>query len=242
MNNITVRQAINEIQEMYSRGAKSKDSRLSSRYIYSVLIKNRATVLEQKINRKQSISQWSYQPLRCVELEQISQNYSDNTLLKTKHKLPLPILGMSSGVFENVTTIDSNIKFDPTTFENFKYSKGKKYTANKPSFYIRDQYLYINYITKLKGISLSGLFNDPIEATKFPSLCSDCPGCECKDAMDFDFPLDSNTLNSVIKLASNELILLFSQMKEDKNNNASDDNQYNNQMVHQPQQTEPVDQ
>lgn len=236
MDNITVGEAISGVQELYSKGTKSRDARLSSRYIYSLLLKNRATVLKQQINKGQSINQWSYQPIRCIELESVKSEFTDSVLLRTVNKIPTPILGLSNSTICNVTTIDGNIKFGLTTFETLKYNIGKKYTSTKPNIYIQDQRIYVNYLTKLKGITIGrGLFYDPIEAARFPSLCSNCDECDCKDAQEFAFPLDGDTLNSVLKLTTNDLIL-FMQSKEDKFNNASDDNDLANQMIHQPQQ------
>lgn len=240
MDNITIGAAINSVQELYSKGVKSRDSRLSARYIYSLLLKNRATVLKQQINKGQSISQWTYQPIRCMQLESITTNFTDGKLLRTVSKVPTPIVGLNSSTLNNVTSIDGTVRFDITTFENLKYSVGKKYTANKPSIYIQDQRIYVNYTTKLKGISIRGLFYDPIEVINYPSLCSDCTDCNCKDVQQFSFPLDGDTLNSVIRLSTNDLIL-FMQSKEDKFNNASDDSELGNQMIHQPQQQQGED-
>jgi len=236
MENLTIREAINGVQEMYSKGAKSRNSRMSSRYIYSLLTKNRATVLKQQINKKQEINEWSYQSIECIQLESVKNTISNKILLRTVDTIPTPITGLNSKSITDITTIDGNIKFDLTSFSSLKYSSGKKYTATKPSAYIQDQRIYINFYSKLKGISLRGLFYDPIEAINFPSLCNDCEECKCKDVMDYIFPLDGDTLNTVNKLCMNDL-MIFLQMKEDKNNNSDDDISIGNQMIHrQPQE------
>lgn len=240
MDNITVGDAINGVQQIYSKGAKSTASRLSSRYIYSLLLKNRATIVKQQINKKQSISQWTYQSINCIGLESVKQQYTDIILLKSVNKIPTPILGLGSESISQVTSIDRNIKFDLTDSSTFKYASGKKYTSNKPSSYIDSQYIYINFYSKLKGISIRGLFYDPIEVALFPSLCSDCSNCNCKDVTEFPFPIDGDTLNTVNKLCLND-IMIFLQMKEDKTDNSSDDIALGNQMIHKPQQEQQSD-
>lgn len=236
MPNILNREAIEQVQSLYSKGVKSKDSRLSSAYIYSVLIKNRATILKQQINKGQEVSQWSYQQLRAIELEETQRQNSGIVLLRTKYKLPTPILGIGDKTIDSITDIDGGLIFDKTTYKGFKYDSGKKYTSNKPSFYLLEQRAYINYKSKLKGVTAYGLFYNPIEAAIFPSLDSDCEECACKDYSEFEFPLDGDTLNTVVKMTVNELVVMFMQMKEDRNNDAMDNNESGNQMIHQPQE------
>ena len=240
MDNITIREAINAVQELYSKGIKSKDSRLSSRYIYSLLIKNRATILKQQINKNQSVSQWSYQSLNCIELESVRVNTIADAILRTVYKIPTPILGLGSSAITDITSIDGSLVFDPTSYKNVKYAKGKKYTSEKAGVYLLEQKLYITKKTKLEGFSLRGIFYDPIEAARFPSLCSDCVDCDCKDMMDYSFPVDGNTLDAVLQLCNND-VMLFMQNKEDKFNNANDDINLGNQMIHQPQRQQQDD-
>ena len=173
---------------------------------------------------------------KCVELESVKLPKTDIEILRTKFKLPTPILGMEDKVMDSFTTIDGRTIFDKTTYKTSKYSIGKKYTSTKPSFYLLDQRGYINFKSKLKGVNINGLFYDPIEAARFPSLCRDCSECDCKDYMDYEFPVDGDILNTIVKMAVNELIVFFSQMKEDRSNNALDDNESRGQMIHQPQE------
>lgn len=240
MENISIGKAINAVQELYSKGIKSKDSRLSSRYIYSLLIKNRAVMFRQQINKNQSISDWSYQSLNCVELESIKTNFQNDSALRSKYKIPTPITGLGSSTIIDITSIDGNISFDSTMFKSLKYAKGKKYTSEKASVYMLDQKIYVNKKSKLHGLSMRGLFYDPIEAARFPSLCSDCVDCDCVDMMDYVFPVDGNSLATILQMCNND-IMLFIQNKEDKLNNANDDINLGNQMIHQPQQQQQQD-
>lgn len=239
MANILVGEAIAQIQELYSKGVPSDDSRLSSRYVYSVLLKARGTVLKQQANKGQKISDWSYQPLSCVELEIVKQPNAIQPLLRSKYRLPTPISSLSGMLIKSVTSLDENIQFDPLMIESAKYQKGDKYSSSKQGFYIRDQHLVLTNAKYIKSVDLYGLFDDPIEAFNFPSLCKDCTDCDCMDMFEYPFPVDRDTLNAIVKVAANELLILFSQMKEDTNNNAKDDNESGNQMIHQPQEAQP---
>jgi hypothetical protein len=55
-------------------------------------------------------------------------------------------------------------------------------------------------------------------------------------AYEVDFAFDREQMKALGQLAMQELVILFTQMKEDKVNNASDDITISGNMVHQPQQ------
>lgn len=241
MSLITVGDAIQRVQSLYSRGVHSDDTRLTSRHIYSALVTARAVLIRQRAE-KQQLSQWMYQSIPCVELIDSPKHEcpciptNGCSVLRTKYKLPKPVTGLSDVLIQSVTTLDGNITLDPSTFETEKYAGGNKFTAKKPTYYIRNEYLYITIYKKLQVITLSGIFEDPIDAQLYPSFCpSDCPECECKSPFDSPFPIDGDLIRPLLQVANDELIIMLKQMGEDKSNNASDDTNTNG-LVHQPQQ------
>lgn len=236
----TIGEAIALVQEMYSKGVKSKDSRLPSRQIYAELLIGRGTILRQRNTKKQRASRWVLQVLSCVELIKALPHEcpcvptNGCKILRTKYKLPAPVTGLDDMLITSVTTLDGGITLDPITFENVKYNKGKKYTADKEGYYIRNQYGFVVNRTELKATTWNGLFDDPLEVHRFPSICGPCEDCECLDIMDYEFPIDKDGLGAVVQLASNRLIIMFGQMKQDNEANANDDIMMGNQMIHQP--------
>jgi hypothetical protein len=146
---------------------------------------------------------------------------------------------MEGSLIQSVTSLDGIIKFDEDTFESTKYSVGNKYTSVKPSYYIKNGYLYVTILKYLKAITISGLFDDFIEAHNYPSVCGNCAECECEDIMNIEFPIDGDSIRPLLQLANEELIILFKQMGEDKSNNASDNTDSAGSMIHQPNQNQP---
>lgn len=247
-----IKELIQRVQSLYSKGVQSDDSRLSSRHIYNKLLSTRAKILTQKINKRQPISQWAYQTLPCVEM--ISALPSECPclppvgckILKSKYPLPAPLVGHMNGhVLQSVTSIEGSIIFSETTWEKKKYAVGNKYTAKKPDFFIRNNYLYITTKTAPKVIAVTGLFNDPLEAAKYPSICGttdckdttiiteskyeeqtgykpedNCP--ECLSPLDLELPLDNETVETVIEIAVIELVDRFVPNVEDTSNNSTD--------------------
>lgn len=234
-----VEEAIQSLQSLYSKGVQSKDTRLSSRHIYSTLINARTTVLKQQANKKQRINEACYQPLDCLKLEKAPIHdcpcapTGDKFILRTEQELPKIISSLDKPIIQFISSIDGSIRFDKTTFETVKYNWADKYTSTKPRYYIRKNRLYITAITMMKAVSASVVAEDPIQATLVTSLCEECESCACKSYLDMEFYTDRDTFKSVLALAEDELIRLFGQISEDNIANASDDSNIQGKMVHQ---------
>lgn len=231
-----IAKAIQRIQELYSKGVPSKDTRLSSRHIYSVLCSNRSTVLSQQSTKKQNINEGNYQILECVDMEHVQvTKYSSVKIIRSKQKIPRIISDIDSLVIKDITSIDGSIDYDLINFGEQHYAGGNKFTSKKVKVYFKDDYLFLVISREIKSLTLIALFEDPILPHLFNanSDCK-CENCECEDYRNFDFHLDNKTLRTVIDMSVDELVNIFVQMKQDKNNNGIDDNQ-NSGMVHQPQ-------
>ena len=231
---------IQRVQSLYSRGLQSKDSGLTARHIYSAISTARSILLRQQYNKNQMTNQWSYQTLPCIELIKAPVHEcpcipsNGCMILRSKHKLPKPVSGIDKHLIQSITSLDGSIRFDETSFEIAKYmDKGNKYTNKRPDYYFRNEYIYVTVLKSLKVITLTGLFDDPVEAKQFPSYCpSDCVDCECADIMDMEYPIDGDLVRPLIQLANDELIIIMKQMTEDKKNNASDDTAMDTSMIH----------
>lgn len=230
---MVLKEIIQRIQSLYSKGVQSRDSRLSSRHIYNKLLTVRTRLLSEESNKKQKISNWNYQTLSCVELikvplhECICIPSNGCEILRSKYKIPKPLTGMNNHIISNVYSIDGSIKYSEVSVLEKKYSKGNKYTKFKPDYYIQNGYLYITQ--SLRGpkiISVEGLFEDPVTARLFEQYCeNDCDECNnCVSPMDLDFPIDSDRIDIIVEFAVKELIQAFNTLgKEDITSNSVDD-------------------
>lgn len=231
-------EVIQRIQSIYSKGVQSDDSRLRPRHIYNKLITVTAKLYEQQKNKKQKVNQWSYQVLPCVELVETPIHECPCiptlgcTIFRTKHKIPAPISGYSKHFIQSVTSLDGQMQFGETTWKGYKYKQGAKYTSKKPDYFIRDNYLYISSPTKLKVITIEGLFGNVEKIISFPNYCDeqtdDCgdplpPITTCKSLYDEPFPIEDSMVDDLIQLTLQELVGIFNEMgREDQTNNAKD--------------------
>lgn len=228
---MTIGEIIQRIQSLYSKGVQSDDSRLTPRHIYNKMLTVRSKLLSQQSKKRQHISQWNYQTIPCVELIKAQPNECPCippigcAIYRTKEQLPKPLNNLDKHLFQSVTSIDGDIIFSETSWIEKKYKSSNKYTSNKPDFYIRSNHLYVTLTENVpRVISITGLFEDPLEVNSFPSFCNTALSEEeiCQTPFEKEFPFDAQQLDTLIEMCIKELVLLFSQGLEDQTNNGMD--------------------
>lgn len=226
-----ISEIIQRIQSLYSKGVQSDDSRLTPRHIYNKMVTVRTKLISQKAKKKQKISQWNYQTIPCVELEKAPIHECPCLppigcdILKTKNPLPEPLTDLNKHLLQSVTSLDGSIIYSEVGWTEKKYKSSNKYTGKKPDYFIRNDYLYVTHKSGPKIITITGLFEDPIEVENYPSFCpgEDCTDCDdCTSPLDKDFPIDVDLIDTLIEMSVNELIILFSKNIEDLTNNTQD--------------------
>lgn len=226
-----VAEIIQRIQSLWSKGVQSDDLRLTERHIYNKMLTVRSRLLYQKANKKQKLNQWNFQTLPCVELVKAPIHECPCLppigceILKTKYPLPKPITNLTNHILQSVTSLDGSVIYSEIGWTEYKYKQGNKYTGSKPDYFIRDGYLYLTYKSGPKVVTITGLFQDPVEAESFPSYCDNCEDCQdCDSPLEKEFPIDDELLDVLVEFCIQELVVMFSQSQQDKTNNSQDDN------------------
>ena len=224
-----IREAIARIKSLYNRGAASDNTRLSNRHIYSKLKSVRALLIKQNQDRKSKTDPWIVQVIPCLRMNLSSTHEckcvvpSGCTVLKSACKIPKPIQTKLATGIESVSTLDGSVLFTKTTWAKKKYKSGDRYTSKVSDYFIRDNYLYITHNTMLEWVSLSGIFEDPVDIEEFirNEECSCGEEVDpCVQAMDKELKMEDHLFEATIQMASQELIQMFLPMSEDNENNA----------------------
>lgn len=220
------------VQSEYSKGVQSVSTRLTYRHIYESFKGFRSKLLTEKANKKQTISQWAYQTLPCVELIPASIHECHCvpavgcSALKTKYPIPKIIYGMDKPLIQSVTSLNGEIVYSESSWLGKKYKSGNKFTSGIPDYIVRNDNIIITHKGGPKIISITAVWDDPIDAALYPSYCkSECKGnecIECKSMLDFDFAIDQAMIPALIELTANSLIARFTQATEDATNNSRD--------------------
>lgn len=222
-----VEEILQRVHSLYSKGVQSDDSRLKDRQIYNKLLSIRSLLLSQKLNKKQEISQWTYQNLPCVEMIMASPDECPCAprvgckILRSKYKIPRPVESLGGHIIKDVMSIDGSQSYSESSWNSFKNKSGSKYTANKPDYFFKDDYLFISHSKGPSVISLYGIFEKPFEAETFPGSCKKEENCI--SIFEMEFPIDSSLVEALIALTAEELIENFRSRVADISNNANDD-------------------
>jgi hypothetical protein len=225
---------ISRVKAIYNKGIETDDSRLSDRLVYDKLKSTRSLLIKREIDKKRQVSDWIVQSISCFELVTALPNDCTSCsippagckILKSKNKLPKPIQSVTGPELESVTTMDGDKVFSKTNWVKKRYKSGDKYTSAVEDYFIKDGHLFITTNSLLKYISISGVFEDPLEPLGVN-------GCEapCINPLEQEFYLDGHLTDAVVEMTVQQLVGVMKSMPEDSFNNAVEDPQ----RVSQPQ-------
>ena len=226
-----LREIFQRIESAYSKGVPSDDSRLSKRHIYNKLLTTRALLLSREVNKKRKLSAWNYSTLPCVEIVEITSNEEcpcipdvGCSVYRSKHKLPKPIVSLSSYMIKGVYSTDAqrSIKFTEVSVNQSKYTKGGKYSSNNNKYMLHNGYIYIISKVAPIAVSIDLLVEDIMEAYNFVNYCNN-NSVDCADKiLEKEFPIDGYLLEPLIQITIDELISGFSKSLQDSLNNSQD--------------------
>lgn len=224
-----IKEIIERIQSLYSKGVSSDESRLSDRHVFNKVLSVRMQLLSQQLKKKQRISDWNYTILPCVELIKVP-NHECSCLgdlgcdvYRTKFPIPRVLTDSNRHYIEFVMSIENGIKIEEVTRQGVLYLKGNKYTGNKPKYLFENGYLYFPMPKSPGIVKIKLLAEDPLEARKFPSICQDCIECEdCTAYPDYPFDIDGDLIEPLIDICVQEIIGIFERRTEDTKNNSRD--------------------
>lgn len=225
-----IREIIQRVLSAYSKGVSSDDVRLTKRHIYNKLLTTRALLLSREVNKKRKLSAWNYSTLPCVEIVEITSNEEcpcipdvGCSVYRSKHKLPKPIVSLSSYMIKGVYSTDAqrSIKFTEVSVNQSKYTKGGKYSSNNNKYMLHNGYIYIISKVAPIAVSIDLLVEDIMEAYNFVNYCNNSVDCADK-ILEKEFPIDGYLLEPLIQITIDELVSGFSKSLQDSLNNSQD--------------------
>lgn len=226
-------EAIQRVKHLYGKGVESSDSRLTNRFVYSILRTVRERILSQELKKKQIISEWSYQTIPCLPTIVAPTHecpcipWDGCEILRSEFKIPQIITDNDRHVIKSVSKITGtgknflDVQFDETTWMHVKYQSGFKFGKTKSQFFIHNGYLYIVHNKTLELVALVAVFTDPLEAYNAASFCD--KEIQYKSYLEYDIHIDGKLDKSLIDMAYQEIVYVFSQMQPDDRLNNIDD-------------------
>lgn len=208
------------------------DSEISNRYIIYLYGIKRAKYLRQELNNFQRTTDISVTQTLCLGLEEVSSNECDlnlncETILKTKKPIPQPLeLHTKSAITSVKPTKRISIPFNFITKEKAAYFKNSPFNKGIFAFLDNDKYIYVisqlNTINLLECITVTGVFEDPLDLINY-SNCCDCENANpCFDEDTVNYPLQPHYIDLIKNEIVKELLRQL-QIPEDTKNDSADE-------------------
>lgn len=223
----TIGELVLRVQNLYSKGATSDDSRLSNRLIYSKMKSARAFILDQ-YKRQMNVKNL-YEYLDCVSLIEVSKYececldlYACEQLWRSEYELP-KLFQFSYGHELNVFNIKIGTKkYTEIPYNRIRYSHAGKYPTAVSYFFVKNNYLYFLDEDMPEVVTVQGVFEDEEEVLKFNGICNQSSQNQCESILEQEFKIETKFIEPMLELVIKELVLLFSQMPEDKTNETTE--------------------
>lgn len=195
-------------------------------YLKDQILSFNSTVIKQQFDKNGELFPQLIQTIKCVSVIKIPSNIcglaiSNDFVLRTKHKLPKPILLKKSTPFISVfnTIVSKNrIGIPYLNPKELEFVADRPFTSKLVYYTYEDDYIYIinaleaNY--DINNISISNIWDNPIDARNFANSekndgcncnCEDCDNEEssCFDDND-DYVLDNVIQGLILSFFSND--------------------------------------
>lgn len=218
--NKTLREIISQVK--IPNKFVNSDTKVTNKFIYSLLTKHRDYLVGQLDGRFQLVKlNYLFQSWRCVDLipaptiSECCGVKTSHTIYRTKLKLPKAITASIGPIISRVSSIDGseelfaitpgewNRKMEDTNFQ--KYNKDKYY------FY-SDGYLYFPNLS-WKKIQIEAYFEDHLE--KMTNDCECDKSEDCETMLDKPFRVPEKILAVVVDNVNKEILQYFQRIQPD---------------------------
>lgn len=205
------------------------DSEISNDYIGYLYNIKRAKYLRQDLNNYQRTVDNSVQQTYCAALEEVPMNrcgldFDCGTILRTKKPVPKPLeLHTKTAITHVKPTTRITTPFNFTTREKVAYVDAAPYARSLYAFLDDDDYIYVysknDAYKLLECISISGVFENPLDLALYSTCCNCAEETPCFDEATTDYPLQPHYIDLIRTEIIRELAA-GKQIPEDMKNDA----------------------
>jgi hypothetical protein len=217
---ITINHIISDIREIASSGGNPNEFKIEDEQIEYWIDEIRAMLIYQNLSKRNDISDSWIQYIPCLELELVDSSNCDSDkigcqILKSKLEIPRTIQSSEDNSIISVSTLSGKIiaKSNPI---KYKYQQYNKYTSNDRSWFIKNDYLYINNEIDIEKVEIAGLFDSPRDLIKFKT-CEGGPSY----SSEFKYPVDYKMASDITDIVIKTKVVPFMQFPMDNDNNAN---------------------
>lgn len=220
---LTVRKAISDIRK--GMRENDADSRLSNKYIYSLIKKHAPTIIRQRSDSFRILKQQSfYQTIKCMIVEEAPAIdpccgiRSKCTVYRTRDRLPRMYEDSYGAIIKNVWVIDKSFELQPTTPDGWdrirKNPWGRDGAMTDVYYFYDDGYLYFPMSTWRK-VKVRAFFQEDIRDLNLCDNCASTPSTECRRYMDNQLFIPVDIWSYISESVVKELLQGYKQIQPD---------------------------
>jgi hypothetical protein len=207
------------------------DSNIDDRYIEYLYQIKRSKYLRQDLNNLQRSIDVVITQTLCLEVEEVEAtecptDLSCEKILRTVKPIPKPLelhLNVALTSVKPVTKL--GVPFSFVTKERAVHFQHSPFKNKIFAFLDNDYHIYFvstsESLSLLECISITGIFDDPLELREYKNCCSCDDSPVCFDRETTDYPITSHHIDLISEEIVQQLIRKL-QIPEDKINNSDD--------------------
>lgn len=219
---VTLNHIVSDIKNIATSGQLQYSFRIENEQIEYWIHEIRSMLISQAIVKKENISDVWIQSISCVDLEIVdgSECCLEDTgckVLRSVKQLPPTIEYYNDNLIIRVVT-NSGVVISKSNAFKASYQKYNKYVSNKPTWFLKNGYIYIKGTLDIEHVNIYGLFENPMDLAGFTS----CEGQACFTE-DSVYPVSLKMASDITNIVLKTKVYPFLSIPKDTSNNASDD-------------------
>lgn len=164
----TLKEINYNIRNLIRGGILSDDERVSEAQMDFIIHSVRAMFIKQAVDKNQYISPDVYQStcldLTIVDKSECPEIKTNCVILRTTDKIPGIVRANKGLLVQEIGALDGSISFPLIPMSRSKWRTYNKYTAKEKIAYMKNGYLYLTNDVLQEKVSVSAVFENPIEA------------------------------------------------------------------------------
>lgn len=214
-----VNHIVSDLRNIATSGSNPIEFKIEDMQLLFWINEVRAMLISQAISKKQDISDTWVQIISCLELELVDNSEccevtTDCYILRTVLEIPSTIETWMDNTILKVTKPTGEIITKSNPYKA-QYSSYSKYTSNKPTWFIKNNRIYITSEQLLEKINVWGIFENPSELSTFVS----CGGESCF-SYDDEYPCSLKMANDITNIVLKTKVYPYLQLPADNTNDA----------------------
>lgn len=217
---------VRETLKLYTDDGETSDRYIT--YLYNI---KRSKYLRQDLNNFQHTTDLSITQTLCLGLEVVSASQCNldiecKTILRTTRPIPQPIELHTKVAITNIRPTNRiSVPFNFVPKEKAIFSKFSPFNKGIYAFLDNDKYIYLlsemNTLDMLECLTITGVFEDPLELISYTNCCSCIEAPSCYDINTTNYPIQPHYIDIIKAEIVNDLIKKL-QAPEDKFNDSND--------------------